>query len=112
MVKLNLNSKSHPVPGHVSMVTLPDSSADQSQNHSRVSADTPAGIADLFNSFFASVFTIDSAVEKTARRRSDTVIYDLTLNECTVVAALKALEFGKATGLDEIPAKLLKETAS
>ena len=106
MVNLKLNSKSHPIPGHVSMVTLPDSSANQSQNHSRVSADTPAGIADLFNSFFASVFTIDSAVEKTACIRSDTVI-------SIVVAALKALEVGKATGLDEIPAKLLlKGTAS
>ena len=94
------------------MVTVPDYSADQSQNPSRVSADTPAGIADLFNSFFASVFTIDSAVEKTACIRSDTVISDLTLNESTILAALKALEVGKATGPDEIPAKLLKQTAS
>ena len=94
------------------MVTVPDFSADQSQNPSRVSADTPAGIADLFNSFFASVFTIDSAVEKTACIRSDTVISDLTLNESTILAALKALEVGKVTGPDEIPAKLLKETAS
>ena len=112
MVILKPNSKSHPILGHVSMVTVPDSSADQSQNPSRVSADTPAGIADLFNSFFASVFTIDSAVEKTACIRSDTVISDLTFSESTVLAALKALEVGKATGPDEIPAKLLKETAS
>ena len=67
------------------MVTVPDYSADQSQNPSRVSADTPAGIADLFNSFFAFVFTIDSAVEKTACIRS-------------ILAAFKALEVGKATG--------------
>ena len=112
MVILKPNSKSHPILGHVSMVTVPDSSADQSQNPSRVSADTPAGIADLFNSFFASVFTIDSAVEKTACIRSDTVISDLTFSESTVLAALKALEVGKATGPDEIPAKLLKQTAS
>ena len=112
MVNLKLNSKSHPIPGRVSMVTVPDYSADQSQNPSRVTADTPAGIADLFNRFFASVFTIDSAVEKKACIRSDTVISDLTINECTVLAALKALEVGKATGPDEIPAKLLKETAS
>ena len=51
-------------------------------------------------------------MEKTARIRSDTVISDLTLNESTILAALKALEVGKATGPDEIPAKLLKETAS
>ena len=94
------------------MATVPHSSADQSQNPSRVSADTPAGIADLFNRFFASVFTIDSAVETTVCIRSDTVISDLTLNESTVLAALKALEVDKATGPDEIPAKLLKETAS
>ena len=84
------------------MATVLDSSADQSQNSPRVNADTPAGIADLFNRYFASVLTIDSAVEKTACIRSNTVIS----------AALKALEVGKATGPDEIPAKLLKETAS
>ena len=104
--------KCHPIPEHVSMATVLDSSADQSQNSPRVNADTPAGIADLFNRYFASVFTIDSAVEKTACIRSDTVISDLTLNESTVLAALKALEVGKATGPDEIPAKLLKETVS
>ena len=52
MVNLKFNSKSHPIPGRVSMVTVPDYSADQSLNRSRVSADTPAGIADLFNSCF------------------------------------------------------------
>ena len=51
-------------------------------------------------------------MEKTACIRSDTVISDLTLNESTILAALKALEVGKATGPDEIPAKLLTETAS
>ncbi|PFX29967.1 putative RNA-directed DNA polymerase from transposon X-element [Stylophora pistillata] len=52
------------------------------------------------------------AVEMTACICSDTIISDLTLDESTVLAALKALEVGKATGPDEIPAKLLKETAS
>ena len=51
-------------------------------------------------------------MEKTACIRSDTVISDLTLNESTILAALKALEVGKATGPDETPAKLLKQTAS
>ena len=98
MVNLKVNSKSHPILRRVSMVTVSDYSADQSQNPSRVSADTPAGIADLFNRFFASVFTIDSAVEKTACIRSDTIISDLTLNEATILAAFKALEVDKATG--------------
>ena len=79
MVNFKLNNKSHPIPGNVSMVNVPDSSADQSQNPSTVSVDKPSGIADLFNRFFASVFTIYSAVEKTACIRSDTVISDLTL---------------------------------
>ena len=61
------------------MVTLPDSSVDQSQNHSRVSADTPAGITDLFNSFFAPVFTIDSAVEK-QRAYVRTLLYPIKLS--------------------------------
>ena len=79
MVNFKLNNKSHPISGNVSMVNVPDSSADQSQNPSTVSVDKPSGIADLFNRFFASVFTIYSAVEKTACIRSDTVISDLTL---------------------------------
>ena len=53
-----------------------------------------------------------SAVEKTACIRSDTIISVLTLNESMVLAALKVPEVSKATGPDEIPAKLLKETAS
>ena len=53
-----------------------------------------------------------SAVEKTSCIRSDTIISVLTLNESMVLAALKALEVGKAAGPDEILAKLLKETAS
>ena len=52
------------------------------------------------------------AVEKTSCIRSDTIISVLTLNESMVLAALKALEVGKAAGPDEILAKLLKETAS
>ena len=92
------------------MVTVPDSSADQSQNPSRVTADTPAGIADLFNSFFCLCIYYRQRSGEDSVHTFDTVISDLTLNECTVLAALKGLEVGKATGLDEIPAKLLKET--
>ena len=109
MVNLKLNSKSHPILGHVSMVTLPESSAYQSQNPSRVSADTPAEIADLFNSFFCL------CIYYRQRSRDDsvhTVTSDLTFNESTVLAELKALEVGKATGPDKIPAKLLRDCLS
>ena len=109
---MKLNSKSHHIPDLVSMATTPETTADQPHNPPRESADSPAGIADLFNRCFASVFTVDSPVEEITCEPSDTVMVDLTLTVTTVQAALEALEVGKATGPDEIPAKLLKETAS
>ena len=105
-------SKSHHIPDLVSMATAPETTADQPRNPPRDSADSPAGIADLFNRFFASVFTFGSPVEEITCEPSDTVMVDLTLAVTTVQAAPEALEVGKTTGPDEIAAKLLKETAS
>ena len=97
---LKLNSKSHHIPDLVSMATSPETTADQPHNPPRKSAGSPAGIAALFYSFFASVFT----VEEITCEPSDTVMVDLNLTVTTVQTALEALEVGKATGPDEITA--------
>ena len=93
------------------MATAPETTDDQLHDPLRESSDFLAGIAALFNRFFASVFTVDSPMEEISCAPSNTVMADLTLTVTTVQTALEALEVGKATGPDEIPAKLLKGTA-
>ena len=93
------------------MATAPETTDDQLHDPLRESSDFLAGIAALFNRFFASVSTVDSPMEEISCTPSNTVMVDLTLTVTTVQTALEALEVGKATGPDEIPAKLLKGTA-
>ena len=93
------------------MATAPETTDDQLHDPLRESSDFLAGIAALFNRFFASVSTVDSPMEEISCAPSNTVMVDLTLTVTTVQTALEALEVGKATGPDEIPAKLLKGTA-
>ena len=111
---LRLHSKSYPIPGHVSMGNVPDFFADQSKNSSWVSADKPTGIVDPFNRFFCLCiyYRQRSGEDSVHTFGHDSIRSDLTLNASTVLTALKALEVGKATGPDKIPAKLLKKTAS
>lgn len=52
---LKHKSKSRGLPSQISMAS------DQAPSSSRVTADIPDAIADLFNLYFASVFTSDSA---------------------------------------------------
>ena len=58
------------------METVPDSSADQSQNPSRVSADTPAGIGDLFNSFLP-LYLLSTAQWRRQRAYVRTLLYPI-----------------------------------
>ena len=76
---LSLNSKSHHISDPVFMATAPKTTSDQPHNPPRESADSPAGIAALFNRFFASVFTMESPMENITCAPSDTVMVDLTL---------------------------------
>lgn len=87
------------------------SSGDDNQQGSRASA--PQQIAELFNSYFALVFTAPSEVRTPLAPLTPS---HLTLNELEipmemVLTSLKQLDVNKATGSDGISVRLLKETA-
>jgi len=83
---------------------------------SRTQASSPAEIVDLFNRYFVSVFTSDPVTcklvdEEDAGRNVDLTLLDLALTVTQVLDVLANLDASKATGPDEIPAIILKETA-
>ena len=79
-------------------------------------ADTPEEIADIFNNYFTSVFSVpqedkeDNGIGKLPA--AEPPFSDIVLHIGEVVAPKKSLEPNKATGPDEILARILKETAS
>ena len=80
----------------------------------RINADTNIGIANMFNEYFASIFNTDyqSSSENRVQPYNDIIIDDITLSEEEIVAVIKNLDTNKAQGPDNIPARLLKETAN
>ena len=85
---------------------------DQDTHSSRISADKPVDIANMFNNYFSSVYTSDKCVDDdTVCQEVEPVMTDLTLTVEEVQAVLENLDSTKATGPDNIPARLLKETA-
>lgn len=109
---LKLRSKSRNIPNLISM-------ASDNNDQSRISADNPSRIADLFNRYFVSVFSTDNI-----QQNSDTIIPDITqvsssptitdLSFTTqeVLKVLESLDVNKAIGPDEISPRLLKATAT
>ena len=66
----------------------------------------------MFNNYFSSVYTSDKCVDDdTVCQEVEPVMTDLTLTVEEVQAVLENLDSTKATGPDNIPARLLKETA-
>lgn len=88
---------------------------DKDPQSSRIKADNPRDIASLFNNYFASVFDDPSDslnVHTGTNCESVTpVMCNITLTVDVVQAVLQNLDVTKATGPDNIPARLLKETA-
>ena len=83
---------------------------------SRTQASSPAEIVDLFNRYFVSVFTSDPVTCKLVDEEDSGFNVDLTLSDFAltvtqVLDALADLDASKATGPDEIPVIILKETA-
>ena len=69
-------------------------------------------IAEAFNQHFASVFSGDTEEPRPQLPTiSCPVLQDISLSPCEIAAALRSLDVSKATGPDEISARLLKETA-
>jgi hypothetical protein len=122
---LKQTSKSCSIPDRVSMPPSPTTTSpnaqpsflnqaqtDLSNLPSRPTATNPNEIADFFNTYFASVFTSENLPVQHLNRTDDPVLTDLNLTELEVETLLNSLDTNKATGSDEIPARLLKETAS
>lgn len=106
---LKLKSKSSNFPQTMSMA---------SDNNTRIKANDPDDIANLFNRYFTSVFTTDHGTSIMDDLQPDdtdesllTSSGTLTFTKETVEASLKKLDPSKALGPDGIPARLLKETA-
>ena len=109
---LKQKSKSHGVPDQISMPTVPSTTADQTSPLPRVTAGNPAAIANLFNRYFASVFTTSSVQHNNSfELDADPVLSNPRLSESEVQAALQSLDVTKATGADGISARLLRDTA-
>ena len=82
----------------------------------RATANTPEEIADIFNNYFTSVFSVpqEDKVDNGAGKfpAAEPPFSDIVLHVGEVEAVLKSLDPNKATGPDEIPDRILKETAT
>ena len=76
-------------------------------------ANSNTDIANMFNEYFVSIFSSDSDVAFEHRDRLHNVEFEnITLSEEEVLAVIMNLDHNKAHGPDNIPARLLKETAA
>ena len=107
-----LKSKSCNVPQSVSMTIDEDI---------RTYSETPPKIANLFNKYFTSVFTTDSDISEDLFANNDILscsstdsshMENIVLEPEHVTIILRSLDTNKAHGPDEIPARLLTETAT
>ena len=76
-------------------------------------ASTPQQIAELFNSYFVSVFTAPSEIRTLSAHftSSHPTLNELEIPVEMVLTSLKQLDINKATGSVGIPVRLLKVTA-
>jgi hypothetical protein len=112
---LKNNSKSRAIPNGVSMPMTGFGSAvhDQQPPLRSSAAEKPQEIANLFNSYFISVFSPSAEIIlEDSPLPDEPYMTELCLTVTEVQATLEALDVTKATGPDGIPAHLLKETAS
>ena len=83
-----------------------------SDNDNTIAADDPNSIADLFNTFFASVFHQDQTHPANETTITDEIcLTDIELIVDYILPLLHSLNEHKATGSDGISNKILKETA-
>ncbi|CAB4006013.1 Hypothetical predicted protein, partial [Paramuricea clavata] len=83
-----------------------------SDNDNTIAADDPNSIADLFNTFFASVFHQDQTHPANETTITDeNCLTDIELTVDDILPLLHSLNEHKATGPDGISNKILKETA-
>ena len=82
-------------------------------DNERKYADNTTDIANMFNHYFASIFTCDSYGSTDHQDRSHNVITidNITLSEEEIMDVIMNLNNNKAQGPDNIPVRILKETA-
>ena len=93
---------------------FPETKSSGDDNQQGPQASTPQQIAELFNSYFVSVFTAPSSEVRTWSALftpSHPTLNELEIPVEMVVTSRKQLDINKATGSDGIPVRLLKETA-
>ena len=80
-------------------------------NQLRPQASTPQQFAELFNSYFVSVFTAPSEIRTLSAHftSSHPTLNELEIPVEMVLTSLKQLAINKATGSDGIPVRLLKK---
>ncbi|CAB4014660.1 Hypothetical predicted protein [Paramuricea clavata] len=85
------------------------------EGYSRKYSETSANIATLFNNYFTSIFTNDpdTSIDPSTIDDNISLLEDVVLTPNDVANVLRTLDNDKAHGIpDEIPARLLTETAS
>ena len=96
---------------------IPQSVLWKTENDQKV-ANNPISIAELFNSYFASILT--NHLHNHEMKNTDTadfnepppqILNEINFSELEVFAALRSLNPDKALGPDGIPGRILKETA-
>ena len=92
---------------------FPETKSSGDDNQQGPQASTPQQIAELFNSYFVSVFTAPSGLRTWSAffTPSHPTLIELEILVEMVVTSLKQLDINKATGSDGIPVRLLNETA-
>ena len=93
--------------------TFPETKSSGDHNQQVPQASTPKQIAELFNSYFVSVFAAPSEVRTLSASftPSHPTLNELEIPVEMVLTSLKQLDVNKTTGFDGIPVRLLKETA-
>ena len=84
-------------------------------DNSRVKASTPSEVAELFNQYFVSVFVSDQGTSAPERENSQLPDSDPFLTDVILLVSeliLLNLDGIKATGSDELPAKIFSEIIS
>ena len=90
--------------------TFPETMSSGDDNQQGPQASTPQQIAELFNSYFVSVFTAPSEIRTLSAHftSSHPTLNELDIPVEMVLASLKQLDINKATGSDGIPVRLLR----
>ena len=101
-----LKGATRSVPEKISIKTSVDNVREYAEN--------PRDIATLFNRYFVSIFSSDPiniVNQQSISETTNTIFNDIIFSEGTVRSVLRNLDNNKAHGPDEIPARLLTETA-